>query len=271
VAVAQPDKPLTPIESAKSAMQTVLDLHKLSNELKTTLTGPPEDLPPEAPKEEDLFPMMIKDFGPYRMSAIREGDGTPKLVEGALPFIALNIDKGAAAAKGLLSELGSFMDQRIKQSSQVSDKQTAANRQAVENAERLAAAQQKIAEAETQVAQAAALKAAAFQAQRQLEEEQRRFEAARPPAPIEPAPPPYEPPPEPVIKPEPEPVPEPEPEPEPETKFVEEKAKQTLAVTGVSTEMPSMNFTPPSNGTGEKVPEEIVPTVEPEVPVLREN
>lgn len=258
-AVAQPDRPLTPIESARSAVQTVLDLSRLSNELKSSLTDPKvEDPETEAPKtEDDLFPMMIKDFGPYRMSAIREGDGPPKLVEGMLPFAMLNLDKGAAAAKGFLQQVGEFMDMRLKQGTQANEQQQQAQRRAVENAERLAAAQKTIAEAEAQAAQAAALRAAALQAQRQIE-----ATPVAPPAPsVVAAPPP------------PAPVVEPALVTEPPKDEVEDFVNRVMQEPETEPAPPlSMSFaTPKANGSASVEVEDVVPTGEPEAPVLREN
>lgn len=258
--VAQPEKPLSPIETAKSAVQMVLDLNKMSNELKSTLTGPQPEEPPETelPKNEDPFPMQVQDFGTFRMAAIREGDGPAKLVEGAMPFAMLNMDKVAAGAKSLLGQIGDFMDMRIKQGTQANDQQAAARRRSVEDAERLAHAQKEIAEAHAIEAQAEALKAAALQAQHQL--------AAQSPAPAPVAPQPVAPQPvapQPVVRPEqsngngavepPKTEPEHEP-PEPEQP------------------PPSLSFTTPKpNGPIEPEPENLAVSEETKVPVLSEN
>lgn len=178
--VAQP----TPIESAKMAMNTVLELDALNKKIKEQISDPHpviEDVPEEPPKPEAApFPMQAHDFGAFRMAAVSEDGGPPKLVEGMMPFAMLNADKIAAGAKSLLGEIGAFMDTRINQGTKVNDQQAVARRRAVEDAERLAAAQKQIAEANEQSARAEALKAQALQMQRQLE--------AKPAPPLAPAP-----------------------------------------------------------------------------------
>lgn len=267
-AVAQPERPLTPIEQAKTAVQTVLDLSRLSNNLKEELTGgstKEEDDPAPDEKKPD-FPMQVQDFGPFRMSAVSENGGPPKLVEGALPFAMLNADKGMAALKGLLNQFGEFMDTRVKQSTQLNNAQTENQRRQVENAERLAAAQRTIAEAEKMRAEAEALKSAAIRAQKELEQ-------ALPPAPIPPPPAPVPPP----QRPEPVPefpresttvlvsaqVSEPEPEPQEEPKPVAE--------TGLEQVSSSNREAAPSNGAGEEIEEEEILVIEPNAPILSEN
>lgn len=267
--VAQPERPPTPIESAKSAVQTVLDLNRLSNELKTSLSSGEakvEDVEDPDPKSDVPFPMSVHDFGTFRMSAISEDGGPPRLERGVLPFAMLNFDKAAAAGKGLLTQVGEFMDMRIKQSTQVVDKQAESRRRSVEDAERLAAAQKQMAEASEQSARAEALKVAALQAQRQLDQPTLQGQPApvraqapspppppptRPPAPPEPEPPEPE-------SPEPEAVVEPPPEPPP----MSLKSKDVVSAANGS------------NGGGkpvlEELPENAVPEA-PSAPVLNEN
>lgn len=179
--VAQP----TPLESAKAAVQTVLDLSSLNQQLEQKFGGAKEEIPEEVsePKVDKPFPMQVQDFGAFRMAAIDEGEGPSRIVEGALPFAMLNFDKGAAAVKGLVSQIGEFMDQRIKQSTQVNNQQETSRRRAVEDAERLAAAQAQIAEAQEKSAKAEALKVAALQAQRALEQAPVAAPPPPPPAP----------------------------------------------------------------------------------------
>ena len=255
-APAQPERPLTPIESAKQAMDTVMQLARLSSDLKTQIADPPAPLeePETTPATpEEPFPMRIEDLGPFRMAAIRHGDGPAELVEGMLPFAMLNADKAGTALKGILGELKGLMDTRMQQSTQFNDAQQSARRQAVEDAKELAEAQKKIAEAQEKSAQAEVLKAQALMAQRQLLESapaptaQQQVAPQPPPPQQQPAPQPPPPPVQvapPIVEPEPEPQgapPEPQPQP-----------------------------TNGSSGSLEIVDNPVVPE-EPHVPVLTEN
>lgn len=211
----QPERPLTPIESAKQALETVMELARMTTDLKTGLADPPAPLeePETTPATpEEPFPMRVQDLGAFRMAAIRHGDGPEELVEGMLPFAMLNADKAGTALKGILGELKGLMDTRMQQSTQFNDAQAAARRQAVEDAKELAEAQKKIAEANEKSAQAEALKAQALIAQRALMEApaptMQQQVAPQPPPQQQPAPPPVQVAP-PIVEPEPEPQPQP--------------------------------------------------------------